>query len=43
MILRIFRYRLRAGSRPAFEAAVRSEGLPRIARLPDLRFAFAGR
>lgn len=39
----MFRYTLAAGARGAFEAAVVSDGIPRLARDPDLRFALAGR
>lgn len=43
MIIRVFRYALAAHARDAFEAAVTSDGLPHLARDPDLRFALAGR
>ena len=42
MIIRLLRYRLVPGARAAFEASVRSEGLPRLAGLAALRFALVG-
>jgi heme-degrading monooxygenase HmoA len=43
MIIRVFRYQLRAGTRDAFESVIRTDGFPALRLRPGIRLAYAAR